>query len=218
MVTSVHFSELRDASLFKHVSDAVLAELSQHCRYREISAGETLFHQDDKSDRFFILRDGQVHVLRNYPDGQHVILATEGPYYVIGELSMLIDEPRTGTVVAVSDCTLVELKRSDLEAVCEHQPELAMQMMHYLGQRLYRMNLLVREHAIGNVAARLASLLLLTGAGGTETRVSRIARAVATDADTVDRLLRQWADAAYIIFDGRVLTILDAEALQTIAG
>lgn len=223
MVEGIHFTELRDAALFRDLSDEVLAELASSCRYRELLADEQLFVQGDESDALYVLQEGQVHVLRSYPDGEQVILATESPYYIVGELSMLANQPRTGTVVAVSDCELLEISRDDFEAVCHRHPEVAVQMMEYLGQRLYRMNLMVREYALGNVAARVATLLLLMATDDTsqtleDVRVSRLARAAATDADKVQRVLTTWSEAGYVELSSHTVRIMDVDAIEAIAG
>jgi CRP-like cAMP-binding protein len=220
---TVEYTKLRDAEIFKSLSDPVLQELARHCRTVELPAGETLFEQNTAGDALYVLETGQVHIVRQYPDGEQVILATEGPYYVIGELSMLVDQPRTGAVIAVSDCTLIALDRPAFVHVCERWPELAVQVMAYLGLRLYRLNLQVREFAVGNVQARVATLLVLLSGGkngpvGAHIRVSRMARAAATDADVVERILQDWTRQGYIDYQGRTITIHHIETLRDIAG
>ncbi len=220
---TVDFDKLRDAEIFKNLPEDILQELAGYCRCVELSAGETLFEQNAPGDSLYVLQTGQIHVMRQYPDGEQVVLATEGPYYVIGELSMLVEQPRTGTVVAVSDSTLIALQRNAFVEVCTRWPELAVSVMAYLGQRLYRLNLQVREHAIGNTAARVATLLVLLSGGKNgpveaHIRVSRIARATATDADVVERLLQDWTRRGYIDYESRRITIHDIETLRDIAG
>jgi CRP-like cAMP-binding protein len=220
---AVDYHMLRDAELFNNLDDAVLHELAQRCTMMELPAGETLFQQGENSGAFYLLRRGQVHIIRQYPDGEQVILGTEGPYYVIGALPMLVDQLHTGTVVAVSDCTLIVLRRTDFVDACQAFPSVSMQIMHYLGLRLYRMNLKVREHAIGNVAARVASVLVLLADGNNgplrqHVRVSRVARAAATDADVVERLFAQWSEAGYMTFDMGQITIHKLDVLRAIAG
>jgi hypothetical protein len=65
-------------------------------------------------------------------------------------------------------------------------------------------------------------VMLLTGGGAgpvpQPVRISRLARAAATDADVVERLFNQWKHQGYITFDGQRLVILDADMLQNIAG
>ncbi len=223
MSVGINYSILRNAALFKNLSDDVLRELAQYCYYTQLIAGETLFEQNEPGDAIYVLEEGQIHIVRRYPSGEEIILATEGPYYVIGELSMLANQPRTGDVVAVSDCRLIGLERARFVEVCERMPVVAQQTLSHLGQRLYQMNLLVREHAIRNVAARVASALLLlcggrNGVVENEIRLTRIARAVAIDADVVSRLLHKWQQQGYITFDGRRLEIHDVDTLETIAG
>lgn len=214
---------LRNSLLFKDTSDEVLTEVVKHCRFMELSAGETLFEQDSPSDAFYILEDGQIHVVRNYEGGNNVILATEGPYYVIGELSLLANMPRTGTVVAVSDCDLVMLSREDIQAVCKAHADVSLDALTHLGQRLYRLNLTVRESALGDIAARLGSVILLisdnkAGSVAEEVSTARLARATAINVDYVKQILKQWESKNILTYDGRHLTIHDIEAIRNLAG
>ncbi|MBZ0295643.1 MAG: Crp/Fnr family transcriptional regulator [Anaerolineae bacterium] len=223
MMTLIHEQKLRNYMLFQDLSDETLIELVKHCHSIELAAGETLFQQNDQSDALYLLDEGQVHIVRQYADGEQVILATEGPYYVIGELSMLGERPRTGAVVAVSDCTLIAIDQQAWAEVCEQMPDVAVKMIAYLAQRLHHLNLQVRENAISNVVARVASVLwLLSGGEAGEVkgrvRVSRVARAVAADADTVERILKEWVAAGYISYEGTQVTIHDIETIHIMAG
>jgi CRP-like cAMP-binding protein len=220
---AVDFVKLRDADMFKHLSDEVLQALAAHCHEMELQAGATLFEQNSPGDAMYLLETGQIHIVRQDPDGEQIILATEGPYYMIGDLSMLVGQPRTGSVVAVSDCTLIALSRAAFDSVCAQSPELAVKVLAHVAQRLYRTTLQVREHAIGNVPARVATLLVLLSGGrngpiNAHIRVSRMARATATSADTVERLLNDWERNGIIDYDARKITINDIEALRDIAG
>jgi CRP-like cAMP-binding protein len=219
----IEIAMLRNAQMFQNLSDEALSELAKRSQYMELAAGETLFHQDDPGDALYILGDGQVHIVRKYPSGEEIILTTENPYYVIGELSMLVGQPRTGSVVAVSDCALLALSREALMEVCERIPDVATKVMTYVSLRLYRMNLVVREHAIGNIQARVASVLLLLAGSQTgqvvhEISINRIARAVAIDADAVERILKEWDQLDYVRFVGGSVSIRNVKALQNIAG
>jgi CRP-like cAMP-binding protein len=166
----------------------------------------------------YFLESGQIHVIRQYPDGDEVILATEVPYYVIGELSMLANEPRTGKVVAVGDCDLLKLSRDDFLHLVKVTPEIAVSALDDLGKRLYKLNLRVRESAIGNVAARVASVLLLMDDSSQAVSMTRLARATAMDADVVERLLKDWESKGIISLKEQKLRILDMLVLQSIAG
>lgn len=213
---------LRNSFLFKEVSDDVLQQVAQHAQPMELAAGETLFKQDDPSDAMYFLAEGQIHIVRSYPDGYEVILATEVPDYVIGELSLLAGQPRTGSVVAVGNCDLVRLDRQAIVDVWTDHPELAVQALTHLGQRLYRLNLRIRESAVGNVGARVASVLLMLANQDVEAvkglSVPRLARATAMDPDVVEHLLNTWTEQGIIDGAGQELRILDMNALKRTAG
>jgi CRP-like cAMP-binding protein len=223
MIVDIDYKKLRDASLFKGISDDVLIELARHCHLVELNAGDTLFHQDDVADALYILEAGQIHITRKYPTGEEVVLATENPFYVVGEVSMLAGRPRSGSVVAVSDCTLIGLDRATFMDVCGRHPEVSLYMLKYMGNRLYRLNLLVRENSIGNIEGRIASLVLLLS-GGKDGAIPmdvlshRVERAAAVDADTVKKTFREWVKQGYITMTGRKITVTDVAAIHNLAG
>jgi len=223
MSKTVNLSVLRNSFLFKEVNQAVLQEVAKHCEPMELGAGETLFGQDTAPDAMYFLEDGQIHIVRHYPDGYEVTIATEVPFYVIGELSLLANQPRTGSVVAVGDCDLIKLSRDAIFEICETVPQVAVKALTHLGKRLYRLNLRVRESAMGNVGARIASVLLMlahneAGVIHGEVSVTRLARATAMDADVVERMLKQWDEYGVISTDSGHITINDIEAIRNFAG
>lgn len=212
---------LRNSFLFKDAADDVLEEIVKHCHFMELNAGEQLFEQGSPADALYFLESGQVHVVREYSDDYEVIIATEVPYYVIGELSLLANQPRTGKVVAVGDCDLVMLSRKAILDVFEHMPQIAVRALSHLGNRLYRLNLRVRENAIGNIAARVASVMLLLVENENQDitlSITRLARATALDADMVERLLSNWVQDGILQRDGSHIKILDFASLRNMAG
>ena len=221
---TVEAEHLQDVDLFRAADDAALEDMAQHCTRIELLAGATLFEQNAPGDALYVLEYGQIHILRQYEDGEQVILATEIPFYPVGNLSMLSAQPRTGAVVAVSDCTLIVLKRSTWLALCDRHHGLALAVQEQLARRLYRMNLLVRENAIGDVAARVASLLLLMTDDMPESpllqplRVNRMARATATDVDVIAHLLNDWQTLGLIRIEALQLEVLDVPGLERLAG
>lgn len=223
MILTINADTLRNSFLFKDVDQSILEEVAKHCQAMELHAGETLFEQDSESDALYFLESGQIHVIRHYPEGYEVVIATEVPYYVIGELSLLANQPRTGSVVAVGDCDLIKLSRDSILEICEKMPQISLKAITHLGKRLYRLNLRVRESAIGNIAARVASVLLLLAANDAEqvfplVSVTRLARATAINPDAVERLLRQWAEYEIISQNGQEVSIHNVEALRNLAG
>lgn len=223
MNPTIDLDTLRESVFFRDVEDEILVDIVPHCEVLPLAAGETLFEQDSASNALYFLEVGQIQVLRRYPDGNELVIATESPPYVIGEISMMANLPRSGRVVAVETCRLIKLGRDEILEVCARIPEMTVQTLTNLGQRLYRLNLRVRENAVSNVAARIASLLLLL----TDNQAAKIdgnlspddiARATAVNSEVVDRLLKQWSEYEIISHDGQQITINHPEALRNLIG
>jgi anti-sigma regulatory factor (Ser/Thr protein kinase) len=75
------------------------------------SADETIIHEGDYADRFFLIAQGQLDV---NAAGRHV--ATLGPADHVGEIALLRDLPRTATIVAKSAVKLYALTSEDFLA------------------------------------------------------------------------------------------------------
>lgn len=89
--------------------------LASRLHERELAAGEVLFAEGDRGDRFYVLTRGTLEVLLR--DG---VKLEEAPAYV-GEIALLRDVPRTATVRAATEATLLSVERDDfLRAVTRH--------------------------------------------------------------------------------------------------
>ena len=223
MMQTITPTLLRNSFLFKGVDSDILAEVAVHCQRLELLAGETLFEQNSEPDAMYFLEAGQIHVVRQYRSGQEVILATEVPFYVIGELSLLANQPRTGSVVAVGNCDLVKVTRDTIETLSHQYPDIALKALGHLGKRLYRLNLHVRESAIGNIQARIATVLVLLASGNegaiaSEVNTTQLARATALDADVVKHHMAQLVGEGIISVNGYTVTVNDLARLRNIAG
>ena len=104
--------ETIEALLAEHAVDAVLLDMNFGPgessgkqglqwleRILEIDP-EELFAEGSPGDRGFIIKEGQLEVLKT-SGGREVLLDVQGPGAVIGEMALLDDQPRSATVVAL---------------------------------------------------------------------------------------------------------------------
>jgi CRP-like cAMP-binding protein len=73
--------------------------------------GHVVFHQGDEGDRFFILMEGMVEVIK---DGAVVACLEPGSFF--GEASLLTGEPRSADVRSVGKAVLWSVDRHAFEA------------------------------------------------------------------------------------------------------
>jgi MFS family permease len=87
--------------------DAAIAKVE----IRPVRAGEVVIREGDPPDRFYVIADGTFRVTRAGPPGEaEERLRTLGPDEVFGEIGLLTGRPRSATVSAESDGTLLALE------------------------------------------------------------------------------------------------------------
>jgi CRP/FNR family transcriptional regulator, cyclic AMP receptor protein len=98
-------SELRTLTVLQHLRDEQIFRLSRFARTTPLAAGEFLFHENDRSMDFHVIRDGTLEVRKETPFGPQV-LASLGPGQIVGEMNFIDRAERSTDAVATvaSDC------------------------------------------------------------------------------------------------------------------
>ncbi len=74
--------------------------------------GEVLIREGEKGDCAYIIDSGNVEILV-HREGQLLQIGTRGAGSIIGEMAMVDDKPRTATIRALDDCSVIEISRDD---------------------------------------------------------------------------------------------------------
>ncbi len=85
-----------------------LRELALVAEVHEVKPGQVVFHEYDYSTTVYAIVEGQVAITFGYDESRHVEL---GQGDIFGELGLISDRRRTGTVTAVERSILVEVPR-----------------------------------------------------------------------------------------------------------
>jgi len=111
------FGLLRRVALFAPLPIGTLENLSRRLTEVDVPLGEPLVREGEAGERFYVIADGRFDVMSSR--GRFPPLA-EGD--VFGEIALLHDVPRTATVTARTDSTVLALDRdSFLSAVGGHR-------------------------------------------------------------------------------------------------
>jgi MFS family permease len=97
---------LEAVPLFAGLGPPVLEQLAADLEPRRLAAGEVVFRQGDPGDRFYIVAEGRFSVA---VDGASA--AELGPGEFFGEIALLHDTARTGTVTAETEGAVYSLGR-----------------------------------------------------------------------------------------------------------
>lgn len=125
-----HLGLLSQLDLFAPFSPEQRAELARSAVERRFGRGEALIREGEQGETFYVIASGEVAVARG---GTEVARLTRGAY--LGEMSLLTGEPRSATVIATTDVTVVELDRHAFAQHFSSHPERAQQLSEVLATR-----------------------------------------------------------------------------------
>src|SRR5215207_3346676 len=131
---------LRSVPLFADLEQEELERFSMVAVPRSFPASTRVFHEGDRSDACYIVREGSFRVTREHSDGRAITLATLGPGEVFGELAMLDGDTRSASAEALSDGELLALPAVDVKNLLARHPEISVKLVAALVRRLREAN------------------------------------------------------------------------------
>ena len=125
---------------------------------RKVPAGMLLLHEGGKTGHLFVLIEGRLEVIK----GDSVVAVLTEPGAMLGEMSVLLDQPHTATVRAASDSIVYEF--DDAASFLRDQPAVALLIARLLAQRLnvattYLADLMHQYGGHGNHLAMVGDIL-----------------------------------------------------------
>ena len=209
---------LAQAPLFRGAPPALLDDLARRLQLRSRVAGQTVVNAADPGDAMFLIHAGRVRVLVSGESGREVILATLGPGDFFGEMALLDGRPRSATVMAMEDTTLLVLTREALLAHLRSHPQTALNLLAELSLRLRRADQTITELVLSDVHERLVKTLVrLARQDGEENEAGlvvhhrptqqELANMVGSCRETVSRAFTSWTRRGLLVPRGRSLVV-----------
>jgi len=128
---------IRSISIFSSLPDEEVEHLAETLALEEIPQGSLLLEEDALGDRYYILVDGEVEVLKALGTADERLLGVRGPGSFIGEMSLFSEDSRhTASVRARTALQLLEMSPEDLGGLLYRQPKFVYEMMRVISQRL----------------------------------------------------------------------------------
>ena len=104
--------------------------------------GETVFRQGDPGDTMYIIQSGSVEVSES-KNGTAFIVAIYGKGDFFGEMSLLQNDVRSTTAIAICDTLLTKLTKANFLQRLRQDPFMSFNLLKKLIQRVYISNLMV---------------------------------------------------------------------------
>jgi aquaporin Z len=110
------------------------------CNYRLVKAGDTVMRQGEPADEAYLIERGTLEVRVNEDAPDAAFVARLGPGDWVGEIALILDEPRSATVVAATDAQLRRITKHDLGHVLSDDPERTHELVRQLARRVKAVN------------------------------------------------------------------------------
>ena len=109
-------SFIRQCTLFSPLDPQELRGFLDGFKSLTVKAGEYIVREGEEGDAFYLLRSGEVEVIKDSPGGGKVInRLKQGQFF--GELALLTGAPRAASVRAVTEVSVYRLSKVDFDEI-----------------------------------------------------------------------------------------------------
>lgn len=142
------------------LSEREIEYLAETGREQVYGAGETIVQQGDPGDSLCVIREGRVRVQVSAGDAGQAQVESLGPGEFFGEMALLTGEPRSATVVAETDCSVLSIKVDEFRNVILANPSSVEEISRIVARRLQQLQATVSSlHAARPMAEASGTLL-----------------------------------------------------------
>ena len=127
---------LKGVPVFEELSRREIQNIARIAYQRHYSAGEVIIHEGQNAAGMYIMVDGQAEVTKALEDGTILHLTTLENSGLFGDVGLLDSSPRTATVKATRDSSVIGFFRPELLELMNSNPRLASKVIFKLGQIL----------------------------------------------------------------------------------
>jgi len=136
---TIRLQMLGNVGIFTSLTAEELTLLARTLTKRVVTPGTTIIKRGDPGDSLYIIGEGLVAVhiwVEAQQKEVRVSQMVSGQFF--GEVALLTGEPRTATIVAVTEVLLYEVTRDHLMELLHNRPEIAEQMSKIVGEHRLR--------------------------------------------------------------------------------
>ena len=142
---------LRSVPLFASLDDDAARDLRNLLSEKTVPQNTRLFRQGDNGDAMYLIESGRVRISLRDDDEQEVTLAELAQGDFFGEMSIIDGRQRSADAQVIEDSRLAVLSRDAFLSFVRKKPDVALEMLTALTDRLRRTDELLRSRVSRNV-------------------------------------------------------------------
>ncbi|WP_112322514.1 Crp/Fnr family transcriptional regulator [Oceanibium sediminis] len=222
-------SLLNDIPPFSRLSSDQIREILDQATPQRWDEGATVFRAGDEAERFFLLLDGTIRVVRTTPEGEQIVPLhiPRGQLFGIAPALSLTAYP--ASAVAAEECLTLCWPSRLWQGFVARYDGFASETWRTIGERMQHLHDRVEELATRAVEQRIAAVLLqILNQSGRKVKTgieipfpitrATIAEMTGTTLHTVSRLLSAWEKQGIVASSRKHITVTDPHRLVLISG
>ena len=207
---------------FKGLGPAELEAIARLLFERRYQRDEIIVTEGETATALYFIAAGAVKVFKTSADGKEQILSIVRPWEAFNEVPIFNGAVNLASAQAMTPVVLYGLDRGDVWNILKNQPQVALNVIGIMAQRLRHLVSLVEELSFKRVISRVAGILLDYAGDGVAPGMRLTQRDMAAMAGTarevVARSLKTLEEDGAIRLERQRIVISDKDALQQVAG
>jgi len=179
---------LRIISLFEELSAADLSWIAGLCTIRAYEKQAQIMGENDPTTDVFFILSGSVRISSYTEGGREVIFAEMSAGDIFGEFSAVDRQPRSATVLALSNCVLARMPSTSFHEVLGRHSDISVRLIELLVSKIRKMSERVFEISALAVRERVRRELLRLASEGTAFRNGIVIRPAPTHYELAARI------------------------------
>ena len=128
---------LKKIHLFHGLGEDELTAIAEELQEFSYPQGAVIFEQGGKADSFYLIYGGSVRIVRRQNKKEYQLARLVREDY-FGEMALVAKRPRSATVTALADTSLLVLSRADFDRLFKQHPQLGLNMEVAIRSRPWR--------------------------------------------------------------------------------
>jgi len=149
--TQMTLEALRSVPLFSSLDDDAARDLRNLLSEKTVPQNTRLFRQGDTGDAMYLIESGRVRISIRSDDKQELTLAELAQGDFFGEMSLIDGRQRSADAHVIESARLAVLSRDAFLSFVRKKPDVALEMLSALTDRLRRTDELLRSRVSRNV-------------------------------------------------------------------
>jgi len=151
---------LKSIPIFHKLGDEELKSIGERAIQKKYSKDSLIVHEDDEGNSLMLIMSGKVKVALLSESGKEIILSILGNGDFFGEMSLLDGKPRSATVIAMKNSTMLIIQRNDFLKLMEQNPTIAKGVLSEMSRRMRMADERIGNLILLDVYGRVARFLL----------------------------------------------------------